>query len=179
MVMEPEPMYSVIVPAYPVKRILARFGWHFGRILGWLAPAGAGWRGCVRRRQGLGAAAAVAAAADVSAGVRGWGANSFAPAEGAGIWPGGWRRAPGRYGRLERLMGNTAWPGQGFFSGGLAGDRYPARRGSGLRPSLVCCICPVDRPICRAAGSARGASSVIGRARPVVHYSTPGCAAPE
>ena len=63
MVIEPEPMYSVIVPICPVKRVLARFGWNFGRILGWRAPAGIGmaeikpadWiRGLIRRRAAAG-----------------------------------------------------------------------------------------------------------------------------
>ena len=52
MVMEPEPMASIIVPAYPVNGVLARFGWNFGRIWGQFGGFGEG--GCRQGQDGGG-----------------------------------------------------------------------------------------------------------------------------
>ena len=52
MVMEPEPMDSIIVPAYPVNGVLARFGWDFGRIWGQFGGFGEG--GCRQGQDGGG-----------------------------------------------------------------------------------------------------------------------------
>ena len=50
MVIEPEPMASIIVPIHPVKRILARLGRDFRRIWGRRAPAGGGMAGDMAAR---------------------------------------------------------------------------------------------------------------------------------
>ena len=64
MVMEPELMDSIIVPAYLVNGVLARLGWNFGRIWGQFGGFGEG--GCRQGQDGGGCDGALRGAFAVS-----------------------------------------------------------------------------------------------------------------